>query len=1555
MTTLAEHIVVARAENRPSMLEKSMYDSWASRIQNGHTRPMKYFELTKAQQLQDDCDVQATNIILHGLLPDVYALVNHQEAAKDICDRVKLLMKGTELSNQERKCRLYNVFDKFAYVQGETLYECYQRFSQLINDMHNIRLTMQQVQVNTKFLNALPPEWSKFVTDVKLAKSLYTTNYDQLYAYLSQHERHANETKELNAYDSDCDDSSSTKVVLMENLSRCDREVLSEELQDAIIPDTNPSAPNDLLVLSLVEKIIDHVAHLDKENQTIKMRIQPTLYDGSVIAKEHGVIFMTDDEEALILEEDSRSKMLDKQNDPISIEKKIKISLTDYSKFNKIKEDFGMFKLDIEPISHRLKNNRDTHELYIKKTIENTNTLCGLLERARTHNRSEPLLESACMFTKHVQELLIYVSQTCHNSPKPSEKLVVVTPMNKDKRVRFVEPVTSSSNIPKQIDSLKKDSNKPLLTFTGVKPINSASGSKRNRCPLTRITSTKVVPTKEISTKSVATPTQGILVYSRRPKATRSVGSSSKVKIVESKTSNSKEPKQSWGSIVSDVPSYSLNNCRFRNDHIVKIMGYGDYQIGNVTISRVYYVEGLGHNLFSIVIALEPAFLTGTPSSTIIDQDAPSTSTSKTTPEIPSPVIPLGVEEADHDIEVVKLDELGGVLENKARLVARGYRQEEGIDFEESFAPITRIEAIHIFIAFAAHMNMVIYQMDVKITFLKGILREEVYVSQPDEFVDPENPNHVYKLTKALYGLKQALQSIKKYGMETYEPTDTPMVDKSKLDEDSQGKAVDLTRYHRMISALMYLTQFWYSIKKVQGKNSYEFLLANRKCVVNTNVFGMILDICPRVKGVNFIDVPDDDTILAFLIKLGYKGPLYKHTNMFMDHMHQPWRTLAVIINKCLSRKTESNDKLCKSKIDILWGVFYRENVDYPELIWEDLAYKIDHRKEKTSRSKKNSISPIHQGHHQSLLQQHKSLSNLKFQHYHTIKDDGIICRLKFVRIGKDYQEYGLYIPKTMLTEAIKQLESYQMFIKYSTSQIPPKKSRGKGSQRKKTADDSQETVDVSEESEPEPVKRKTSNKRRSISKTKAEEAEAARQVHATHERIVTESVPKPTKKRKLGKVTFDPPKKLKGVPSLTLEEQEAVDIMQALKESKKRSKRQPRTGGSSEATGIIPGVLDESIVISATLSEGTEQESEYSKEDKLDDEEKDDKEGDANDEDDETESDEDDIYKYKIHVCKDEDKEMINAEVEDSDKGDEEITDAVKVDAKKNSEAKDDVKKTKLPPTSSSLFVSLGFGDQFLKLSFVYSLVSIVKDTTDAEINSLLEVKIQSEVLDTQSPSMLIRVGTLKKVVSDLKKIDLSAEALVALKTQVPSMQIPESCKIQIPTVDLEQGSEKSALEILKIKRKQAEKQHTLKFIIKNSANHRLYHALMKALIEDENAIDKGVADIVQDHKRKHDDDDDDDDDEDPPAGPNHGKKTKRRRTKESESSKKPSITKETPKGKPLSKGSKTGKSASEKEPVEEPIAEVVMDDVGDDVVRDDDQPQDTFEPKIEKTPNPE
>nr|GFB58707.1 retrovirus-related Pol polyprotein from transposon TNT 1-94 [Tanacetum cinerariifolium] len=103
-----------------------------------------------------------------------------------------------------------------------------------------------------------------------------------------------------------------------------------------------------------------------------------------------------------------------------------------------------------------------------------------------------------------------------------------------------------------------------------------------------------------------------------------------------------------------------------------------------------------------------------------------------------------------------KHDEENTVIPNKTRLVVRGYRQEEGIEFEESFGPVVRMEAIRIFMAYAAHKGFTMYQMDVKTAFLHGSLKEDVYVCQPDGFIDADYPSHVYKLKKALYGLKQA-------------------------------------------------------------------------------------------------------------------------------------------------------------------------------------------------------------------------------------------------------------------------------------------------------------------------------------------------------------------------------------------------------------------------------------------------------------------------------------------------------------------------------------------------------------------------------------------------------------------------------------------------------------------------------------------------------------------------------------------------------------------------------------------------------------------------------
>nr|GFB14761.1 hypothetical protein [Tanacetum cinerariifolium] len=201
--------------------------------------------------------------------------------------------------------------------------------------------------------------------------------------------------------------------------------------------------------------------------------------------------------------------------------------------------------------------------------------------------------------------------------------------------------------------------------------------------------------------------------------------------------------------------------------------------------------------------------------------------------------------------ELHKFDRLDNIVtRNKSRLVAKGYAQKEGIDFEESFAPVARLEAVRLFIAYAAHKSFTVYQMDIKTAFLYGPLKEEVYVNQPDGFVDPYHPDKVYRLKKALYGLKQAPRAwydelsnflvskgfskeelkfflgiwihqsprgilinqakyaqeiLIKHGMTSCDSVGTPMATKH-LDANLSGTPVDQTKYQSMVRALMYLT-----------------------------------------------------------------------------------------------------------------------------------------------------------------------------------------------------------------------------------------------------------------------------------------------------------------------------------------------------------------------------------------------------------------------------------------------------------------------------------------------------------------------------------------------------------------------------------------------------------------------------------------------------------------------------------------------------------------------------------------------------------------------------
>nr|GEW21960.1 spindle assembly checkpoint component MAD1-like [Tanacetum cinerariifolium] len=169
MANLSEDIQCAGSDTRPPMLDRTDFTSWKQRIRL-YCREKDWY----------NADIRATNILLQGLTKDNYTLINHYTDAKDIWDDVKMLLEGSELTKEDRESQLYDDFEHFRQHKGETIHDYYVWFAKLINDMRNIKMTMSRMQLNSKFVNNMLPEWGRFVTAVKLNRGLRDSNYDQL-------------------------------------------------------------------------------------------------------------------------------------------------------------------------------------------------------------------------------------------------------------------------------------------------------------------------------------------------------------------------------------------------------------------------------------------------------------------------------------------------------------------------------------------------------------------------------------------------------------------------------------------------------------------------------------------------------------------------------------------------------------------------------------------------------------------------------------------------------------------------------------------------------------------------------------------------------------------------------------------------------------------------------------------------------------------------------------------------------------------------------------------------------------------------------------------------------------------------------------------------------------------------------------------------------------------------------------------------------------------------------------------------------------------------------
>ncbi|GJZ58814.1 hypothetical protein Tco_0614630 [Tanacetum coccineum] len=908
--TLVEYMILSGADNRPPMLDKDLYGSWKSQMElymqnrehgrmilesaengpliwptveeNRVTITKKYAELSASEKIQVDCDMKATNIILQGLPADIYSLVNHHRVAKDLWERVQLLMQGddpTACLNKAMAFLTVVASSRFPSTNNKLRTSSNLRNQATIQDvLRKTRQVDRQGLLNATTVNVkdiwLAQEAEQILDEEQLAFLVDLGVLDGQVVQTIIPNNVAFQTEDLDTYDSDCDDISNAKAVLMANISNygsgvivevphsesylndmenqsvhvmqnfeqtstvdfIDNEIhsdsniilLSEDFGKCFTPqqemdaelafwfrisnptiESNPppvkvEVPSELPKVSLVNASLKKLKfHLAQFDSVVKKRTTPdartegewgfehtkavfnnesipflkslkdifNVFDRDLLNEIMEVQTIFDQMDAVVqqflvdkqclkiakkelfLENDrllqqimSQDVLLTVMNskyligESINMERKQNEScdkcfnldaeiLKSQNAFNDLLKRYSQLKRHCISLESSIQLNQaifqkdescdNQNALEILEFFEHNDlkaqlqdkdtTICKLKDiiksirgkskeenfkydyceietknvelenrmfkldlepltpRSKQAKAKQPLdkeLDFACKHAQRIQELLVYVRDTCHNAINLSAKKVVVTPKNKVKKVRFAEPLTSSSNI-KQVESLKiSASNTPVLSSTGLKCSTSKYGSKptgnkrndrisrttsrnmknkveaqprkvnKKNCviePISdvnvkhsllnansepicatckksmldgvhdMITSANVVPPKKTTSHSVETQKLELKVYSRKPKNVKNVGSSKKAKIVESKNANYSEPNHTWGSNATDIPSSSSHvmTVRFGNDHIARIMGYGDYQLGNVTISRVYYLakDGLARGI----------------------------------------------------------------------------------------------------------------------------------------------------------------------------------------------------------------------------------------------------------------------------------------------------------------------------------------------------------------------------------------------------------------------------------------------------------------------------------------------------------------------------------------------------------------------------------------------------------------------------------------------------------------------------------------------------------------------------------------------------------------------------------------------------------------------------------------------------------------------------------------------------------------------------------------------------------------------------------------------
>ncbi|GKE28639.1 hypothetical protein Tco_1444023, partial [Tanacetum coccineum] len=225
--------------------------------------------------------------------------------------------------------------------------------------------------------------------------------------------------------------------------------------------------------------------------------------------------------------------------------------------------------------------------------------------------------------------------------------------------------------------------------------------------------------------------------------------------------------------------------------------------------------------------------------------------------------------------------------------------------------------------------------------------------------------------------------------------------------------------------------------------------------------------ICPGLSNQDFNELPSDDKIISFIKELGHKGNIKSNTDVVVDQMHQPWRTFVSIINKCLSGKIIGLDKMRLSRAQILWGMYYKKNIDFVELLWEDFVFQIDNidtKKQERMYYPRFTKAVIHH-----FITKDKTISMRNRLFTHTSQDDCVLSTMRFVSKSEDFQVYGALLPEVMTNPKMRNSRAYKTYLAYVTGATTPKKAR----KFKKPASPSKKrTLVTVEKEEHEPAKK---------------------------------------------------------------------------------------------------------------------------------------------------------------------------------------------------------------------------------------------------------------------------------------------------------------------------------------------------------------------------------------------------------------------------------------------------------------------------------------------------